>query len=330
MSKLPFEGVEREILVKQDAETNPEYGCKPSERKTEDLVNYGIVLVNKPQGPTSHQISDYVKKILKLKKAGHSGTLDPNVYGLLPTALGKATRIVQVLLNAGKEYVGLMHLHYEVDEAKIREELEKYVGEITQLPPIRSAVKRRWRKRNVYYIEILDIVGKDVLFRIGCQAGTYIRKYIHDFGQRLGCGAHMQELVRTKAGPFHYKDMVSLHDLKDAYEEWQEGNDEWLRKVIVPVESATEHLSKIWIHDSAVDSMCHGAQLSVPGIVRLNSAISHGEKVAIMTLKGELVCIGKAVLTSKEIMREDKGLAVKECKVFMQRGIYPRYRREEQ
>jgi H/ACA ribonucleoprotein complex subunit 4 len=317
-------------LVKKEAESNPEYGCKPSERTTEDLVQYGVVLVNKPQGPTSHQISDYVKKILKVKKAGHSGTLDPNVYGLLPTALGRATRIVQVLLNAGKEYVGLMHLHDEVAEERIREELEKYVGEITQLPPIRSAVKRRWRKRNVYYIEIIDIVGKDVLFRIGCQAGTYIRKYIHDFGQKLGCGAHMQELVRTKAGPFKYEDMVTLHDLKDAYEVWQEGDDSLLRKVVLPVEVATGHLSKVWIHDSAVDSMCHGAQLSVPGIVRLHKGISHSERVAIMTLKGELVCIGKAVMTTKEMMSADKGLAVIECKVFMQRGTYAKYRKPEE
>ncbi len=188
MNKLPFEGIEREVIVIKEAETNPEHGCRPEERTTEDMVNYGVVLINKPQGPTSHQISDYVKKILRVKKAGHSGTLDPNVYGLLPTALGKATRIVQVLLNAGKEYVGLMHLHDHVPEQRIREELEKYVGEITQLPPIRSAVKRRWRKRNVYYIEIIDIDDKEVLFRIGCQAGTYIRKYIHDWTEvRLWC-----------------------------------------------------------------------------------------------------------------------------------------------
>ncbi len=148
-------------------------------------------------------------------------------------------------------------------------------------------------------------------------------------GQKLGCGAHMQELVRTKAGPFHYKDMVTLHDLKDAYDEWKEGNDSWLRKVILPVEVAVGHLPKVWIHDSAVDSMCHGAQLSVPGVVKLHKGISHGEKVAIMTLKDELVCIGKATMTTKEVMESDKGLAVKECKVFMDRGIYPKYKKSE-
>jgi len=327
---LPFEKIKREIIVKEETETDSNSGCNPSDRSVKDLINYGIICLNKPQGPTSHQVSDHVKNILNVSKAGHSGTLDPNVYGLLPVALGKATRIVQVLLNAGKEYVALMHLHEDFTEEKIRKELEKYVGEITQLPPIKSAVKRQWRKRNVYYVEILDIKGRDVLFKMGCQAGTYVRKYIHDFGLRLGCGAHMQELVRTKAGPFNYHQMVSLHDLKDAYEEFVIGNEEWLKKVILPVENAVGHLSKIWINDSAVDSMCHGAQLSVPGIVKLHKGVSHSEMVAIMTLKDELVCIGKAVMTTNEILEKEKGLAVKECKVFMDRGTYPRYKREEQ
>src|SRR3989338_4367578 len=106
---LPFEKISRKILVRKEAETNPDLGCNPEERKTEEIINYGIANIDKPKGPTSHQVSDFVQKILHINKSGHSGTLDPAVTGVLPVALGRATRIVQTLLTAGKEYVGIMH-----------------------------------------------------------------------------------------------------------------------------------------------------------------------------------------------------------------------------
>src|SRR3989338_2496513 len=168
-SKLPFEKINREILVKKEAKTN----CTLKEIKAEELINYGIVNIDKPAGPTSHQVSDYVQKILGISKAGHSGTLDPGVTGVLPIALGRATRIVQNLLTAGKEYVAIMYLHKEVSEKEINEAVKKFTGKIKQLPPIKSAVKRRLRTREVYYVEIMEIEDREVLFRIGCQAGTY-------------------------------------------------------------------------------------------------------------------------------------------------------------
>jgi len=174
--KLPFEEFEREILVRKEAETDPNYGTDPNKRPIEDHIQFGIVNINKPSGPTSHQVSDIVKKILNIKKAGHSGTLDPRVTGSLPIALAKATKVVQTLLIAGKEYVCVMHLHQKVEEDKIREVINEFIGEIEQLPPIKSAVKRQLRKRNIYYLKVLEIDGQDVLFRVGCQAGTYIRK----------------------------------------------------------------------------------------------------------------------------------------------------------
>ena len=138
--------------------------------------------------------------------------------GVLPIALEKATRIVQILLKAGKEYICLMHLHKEISEQDIRETVKKFTGEIKQLPPVKSAVKRQERFREIYYFNILEIQDKDVLFKIGCQAGTYIRKIVHDFGLSLNIGANMQQLIRTKAGPFTDKTWTTLHDLKDAYE----------------------------------------------------------------------------------------------------------------
>lgn len=171
---LPYQKKYRELLVKRDSVS--EFGVSPSERSVDELIHSGVINLNKPSGPTSHQATDYVKKMFGLNKAGHSGTLDPAVTGVLPIALEKNTRIVQYLLNAGKEYVGLMHLHRDISGEKILSEIENFKGIISQLPPVKSAVKRAWRKREIYYFDVIEIHGRDVLFKVGCQAGTYIRK----------------------------------------------------------------------------------------------------------------------------------------------------------
>ncbi len=312
----------KEIFTKIEAETDPELGCRPEERKTEDIIQYGIINIDKPKGPTSHQVSDMAKRILSIKKAGHSGTLDPAVTGVLPIALGRATRVIHAILNAGKEYVGIMHLHKEVDEKTLRDAFKKFIGTITQLPPIKSAVKRQKRKRTVYYLDILETEGQDILFRTGVQAGTYIRKLIHDIGKELKVGAHMAELRRTKAGPFDESTSTTLQDLTDALHYYKENKDEKrLREIILPVESAVSHLSKVWVLDSTVDTLCHGANLNIPGISSLNK-IKKGRLTAIMTLKDELVGIGTAKLSSEDIMEKEKGLAVDIQKVFMLPDTY--------
>ena len=207
---------EKQVFVKVKAEG--EFGKDPTERTTEELLDYGIVNIDKLKGPTSHQISDFVKKILHLKKAGHSGTLDPGVTGVQPVAFGRATRITQFLLTAPKEYVCLMHVHKDVEESVLREKINLFVGKIKQLPPVKSAVKREERVREIYELEVIEIHGRDVLFRVLCQAGTYIRKLCHDMGKELGTGAQMAELRRTQAGPFREEDnLITLNDLDDAY-----------------------------------------------------------------------------------------------------------------
>lgn len=320
---LPFEKIKREILTRKDAETNPNFGCTPEGRKTEEIINYGIVNIDKPKGPTSHQVSDFVQRILHINKSGHSGTLDPAVTGVLPVALGQGTRVVEALLKAGKEYVAIMHLHKDVDEQKLKETINNhFIGQIQQLPPIKSSVKRQLRARTVYYLEILEIDDRDVLFRVGTEAGTYIRKLIHDIGKKLGTGAHMAELRRTKAGPFTESSLFSLHELADAYHYWkQEGNEKFIRKAIQPIENGVDHLPKIWVFDTTVESLCHGVDLKVPGISRVSSGIENEDVVAIMTLKDELVALGKARISSLEMMAE-KGLAVQTDKVFMKPGLY--------
>ncbi len=321
---LPGEKSDRKVLVRKEAPTSDKYGCRPEDRKTPDMINYGIANIDKPAGPTSHQVSAYVKDILKINKCGHSGTLDPNVTGCLPIALGEGTRIVQTLLPSGKEYVCLMHIHKEIPDYQIRKIINEFIGKITQLPPIKSAVKRQERERSIYYIQLLEINGQDVLFKVGCQAGTYIRKLCHDIGLRLGCGAHMANLRRTKAGPFKETDSVTLVDLADAYHYYKEENDDtYLRKIIQPVEKAVEFIPKIWVFDTTVETITHGVNLKLPGVSKVNDDIQEDDLVAIMTLKDELVALGRAKMNSKALLG-DKGMAVVTEKVFMKSGTYPK------
>jgi len=240
------------------------------------------------------------------------------VTGVLPIALGRATRIVQALLPAGKEYVAIMHLHKLVSERKIRSTFKKFTGKIKQTPPLKSSVRRVERIREVYYTEILEIEEQDVLFKIGCQGGTYIRKWVHDFGQKLGCGAHMQELRRTKVASFDESTLVTLQDLADAFWYYQnEKNDKFLRKIIQPTENAVKHLPKIWILDSTIESITHGRDLAIPGISKIESEIKEDNLVAIMSLKNELIALGIAKMTSDDIIKKEKGIAVRTDKVFM-------------
>lgn len=246
--------------------------------------------------------------------------------GVLPIAIGRATRIVQLLLTAGKEYVCLMRLHKDVEEQRLRQVIAEFTGKIKQLPPVRSSVKRQLRERTVYYFELLEIDGKDVLFKVGTQAGTYIRKLVSDIGGRVG-GAHMVELRRTKAGPFSEDDgtLATLQDLADAHYYYSsEKNDKYIRKIILPVEKAVAHIPKIWITDSAVESICHGAPLHMPGVAKLESGIKKGDRIAIMTLKDELVAYGTSAEDSDKILKDEKGLAAKAEAVFMKEGTYPR------
>ena len=324
--KLPSESIPNKVLVKKEAETSSNYGTTPENRTLKESLNYGIVNIDKPKGPTSHQVADYVKKILNLKKAGHSGTLDPIVTGSLVVTLGNATKVTQVLLKGGKEYLCLMHLHKPVEKKEIEKVMNEFIGEITQLPPVKSSIKRQKRKRTIYYMKILEIEEQDVLFYVGTQAGTYIRKLCHDIGQKLEVGAHMAQLIRTKVGPYNEKTIHTLHELKDAYEYYKEGNEKELKKIILPVESAIVHLPKIWILDTTVDSLTHGADLNIPGISKLNE-FSRNELVAILTLKGELVALAESELSSEAIMKNEKGLAAITKKVFMKFDIYPKMKK---
>ncbi len=313
------------IITKSSSFTSPDYGCKPADRPIEDYISKSVINLDKPSGPTSHEIDAWVKRILNCEKSGHGGTLDPKVTGVLPIGIDEATRAIQLLLTAPKEYVCLMTLHNEVSEEKIREVFQEFTGKIYQLPPVKSAVKRELRTRNIYYATIYEIKGRDILFRIGCEAGTYVRTYCHNIGEALGVGAHMAELRRTQVGSFTEKNhLVTLQDVTDAYHFFiEDGDESFLRETLMPMERAADYLPKIYIKDSAVDAICHGADLAVGGIAKLSDDIQINNLVAIETLKGELVGAGNALLSSNEILNADSGFAVDVSKVLMKPNIYP-------
>jgi H/ACA ribonucleoprotein complex subunit 4 len=322
---LPQEVKNRKRLIKSSQMTTSKFGKIPTNRTLDELLQSGLILLDKPSGPTSHQVAAWVKEILGVAKAGHGGTLDPKVTGLLPITLGRATNAVRSLLLGGKEYVGAMKLHADVPKKDIERIFKEFTGKIYQMPPVRSAVKRQLRIREIYYLEPLEKEKRLVLFKVGSEAGTYIRTLCHDIGDALGCGAHMAELRRTKIALFTENEAVTLHDLKDAFVFWKENdNEEELRKMILPYERILNHFPKIVVKDTAVDAICHGANLAIPGILEVDSDIGKNDLVGIMTAKGEAIALGKSHKTSGEIINETQGIAAKTERVFMDPGTYPK------
>ncbi len=321
--QLPADNI-RNRLIKANVSTNPHYGKPPSKRSIDELFEAGVFFIDKPSGPTCHQIDAWIRDMLQIPKVGHAGTLDPKVTGVLPIGIGRAARGLHVLSQTGKEYVAVMKLHEPIPEKKIKKTLQEFVGTITQLPPVRSAVKRVRRKRNIYYIEFIEIKGTEVLFRVGCQAGTYIRTLCVDIGKKLGCKAHMAALRRTRVGKIYDNNLCTLHDIKDNHIFWKEENNEKpIRSIIHPIESLFKFIPHIVIRDSAVDALCHGADLAIPGIVEVDTDIQKKDSVAIMTLKGEVVGFGKTTCSTEEIFQKDAGVCVIVEQVYMKKGTYP-------
>jgi H/ACA ribonucleoprotein complex subunit 4 len=317
----------REMILKASDTTNPEYGFESLENlPIKYLLCNGVICLDKPAGPTSHEVATWVRRIFDAERVGHGGTLDPAVTGILPLGVDNGTKVMHALLPAGKEYVCAMELHKPIDEESIHRVFQEFIGKLYQKPPLRSSVKRILRVREIYYNDILEIAGRMVLFQVGCQAGTYIRKLCFDIGEALGVGAHMRELRRTRVGPFlENEHLCSLYDLKDAYHFWKEDDDDKeLRQYLLPIEFALTHLPAVVLRDSAVDAICHGADLAASGVVKLHSGVKSGDMIVLQTLKGEAVALATSKETSDRIAKINSGIIAHVEKVLMERGRYPR------
>ncbi|MDG6218462.1 MAG: RNA-guided pseudouridylation complex pseudouridine synthase subunit Cbf5 [Candidatus Thermoplasmatota archaeon] len=322
MQELPTKK-KRTRLIKASVETNPYYGKNPKKQIVSELLQNSVIILDKPSGPTAHQVDSWVKDIFSIEKVGHAGTLDPRVTGILPLGIGRATKALPVISLAGKEYVGVMKLHKPASQDRVEQVMKEFIGEITQLPPVRSAVKRVRRTRKIFYLHCLEQDETEVLFRVGCEAGTYIRTLCVDMGKRLGVGAHLSDLRRTRVGRFTEKDLVILQDVKDAFIFYKEGNPDELKNVLLPVERVFDHLPSIVLRDSAIDAICHGATLAVPGVVEIDTGILKNMLVALFSLKNEIVAVGHANMTTEEIIEKDTGICVTTERVFMKKGTYP-------
>ncbi|HEY5736416.1 MAG TPA: RNA-guided pseudouridylation complex pseudouridine synthase subunit Cbf5 [Nitrosopumilus sp.] len=322
---MTLKQLENLIEIDQDI-TDDAYGTYYDKRTIEQLLNYGIILLDKPPGPTSHETVAWTKRLLKLPKIGHSGTLDPQVSGVLPLGLGEATKALGVLLYGPKEYHALGRVHSLPSKEKLQEIVEMFRGEIFQKPPQRSAVLRQTRTRTIYEFEIIEQKERLLLTRILCEAGTYIRKLYYDIGEILGPGATMVELRRTRVDQFSERDgLVTLHELADAFALWEEKKDDSkLMKMIKPVELALSELKSVVIRDSAVDAMCHGAQLAIPGILKISQNLKKGDIVGVYTQKGEAVALAEATMSEEEIRDATKGYAFETKRIIMAPNTYPK------
>jgi H/ACA ribonucleoprotein complex subunit 4 len=312
------------LIVLDEEASDPRYGSLPSARPLPILLDYGLIPLDKPRGPTSHEVVSWVRKLLNVERAGHSGTLDPPVSGLLPIGLGNATKALGLLLLYPKEYWAVMRIHSSVPKKRLDSVVKEFTGEIFQRPPQRSSVKRQVRTRTIFELEIQESKGNLLLLRCLCEAGTYIRKLVYDMGEVLGVGATMIELRRTKVGSLREEDgFVTLHELSDAVFKLKGGDEAAIRRVVRPIEDCIGPIKRIHVRDSAVDAICHGARLAVPGVLSISQDVSKGDTVVLMSGKGELVATGRALLSADQLQAVNKGLAATVDRVIMMRGTYP-------
>ncbi|MAH16973.1 MAG: RNA-guided pseudouridylation complex pseudouridine synthase subunit Cbf5, partial [Euryarchaeota archaeon] len=288
------------MLPVADANAGP-FGSPPGERQVAQLLESSVVVIDKPAGPTSHQVAAWTRDMLGVGQAGHGGTLDPQVTGVLPVAVGRATRALRVMQESRKEYICVMAHAQSVAEDALREQFTKFTGPLFQVPPKQAAVKRQLRVRRVYELELLEHAGHESLFRVACEGGTYIRNLCHDIGRILGSGSSMAQLRRSASGPFGEGDAVPLVALRDAFAAHSDGDDAPLCGLLRPLEELLGELPRMELKDSAVDAVCHGADLGGPGVAAVSSSLKRGQLVALLTLRGEAVALARATRHADEM-----------------------------
>ena len=314
------------VVFDKDAVTNVKFGSIPTERSLDDLLGSGLLLVKKPRGPTSHQLTAWIRNILGITKIGHGGTLDPMATGLLTILCGRATRLTDIILKGDKRYISVIRFGRDVDSKELQQLLESLVGEIYNVPPKESAVKVQVRTRTISSLTLIDFdtLSRIAAVEISCVAGTYIRTLTRDIGLLLGTSCEMLELHRDRTSIFDESMACSMHQLADAIFLWKEHNDERsLRKLLTPVESILTKIPSITIKDGAVAAMTHGAPLARPGLVDASSGILSGSLVVIRSMKGEAVAVAETSVNVDEVLNTTKGQIAAAKSVLMPTGIYP-------
>ena len=306
----------------------PEAGCSPLKRPLTDYLKYGVINLDKPSNPSSHEVVAWIKRILRVEKTGHSGTLDPKVTGCLIVCVDRATRLVKAQQSAGKEYVAVLRLHGAAPEAKVRRAVETLTGALFQRPPLISAVKRQLRIRTIYESKLLEYDEERHLavFWVSCEAGTYIRTLCVHLGLLIGVGGHMQELRRVRSGAMNENaHLVTMHDVLDAMYHYDATRDEsYLRRVVKPLEILLTGYKRIVVKDSAVNALCYGAKLMIPGLLRFADDVNVNDDLVLMTTKGEAIALGVALMTTSVMADCDHGAVARVKRVIMERDTYPR------
>ncbi|KAK5677425.1 centromere/microtubule-binding protein cbf5 [Elasticomyces elasticus] len=305
-------------------------GCTPMRRDLKSYISSGVINLDKPSNPSSHEVVAWMKRMLRVDRTGHSGTLDPKVTGCLIVCIDRATRLVKSQQGAGKEYVCVLRFHESLPggEAQLARALETLTGALFQRPPLISAVKRQLRIRTIHESKLLEFDNDRHLavFWVSCEAGTYIRTLCVHLGLLLGVGGHMQELRRVRSGAMQEGDgMVTLHDVLDAQWLYDNQRDEsYLRSVIKPLETLLTTYKRIVVKDSAVNAVCYGAKLMIPGLLRYEAGIEVHEEVVLITTKGEAIALAIAQMSTVELSSCDHGVVAKVKRCIMERDLYPR------
>ena len=320
-----------ELHIRTNHYTPLPTGSSPLARSLELHLSYGVINVDKPVNPSSHEVVSWIKRILRVEKTGHSGTLDPKVSGCLIVCLDRATRLAKSQQSAGKEYIAVFRLHNTAEDIQARATRAvetTLVGALFQRPPLISAVKRQLRIRTIYESKLLDFDEERNLgvMWVRCQAGTYIRTLCVHLGLVLGTGGHMQELRRNRSGIMGEDErMVTMHDILDAQHVYDTTKDEtYLRRVVMPLEILLTNYKRIVVKDSAVNAICYGAKLMIPGLLRFADGIEINDEVVLMTTKGEAVAVAIAQMTTAVMATVDHGAIAKIKRVIMERDVYPR------
>jgi len=287
------------------------------------IAGGAFVLVDKPRGPSSHQVTAWARDLLGVPEAGHAGTLDPNVSGVLWVGLGPALRLVPLVLEFPKTYVGVGVLHGDPTPARLREVLSEFTGPVYQTPPVRSAVKRERRVRTIHELELLEQDGHRFLFRTVADSGTYVRTLAVDVGDALGVGAHLEELRRTATGPFDEQAAVPLAALADARAAASAGDPAALLRLLHPIEEVWKEFPALTLKDAAASAVVHGAPLAPGGVSSVSRVFAKGDRVVLLHRTGEFLATGVALRSADEPRREGAGWVVGSTKVFADPKRFP-------